>query len=68
MIFEFDNMYKDNKNIANILKNPTKILKLILDSSSVDHDLVRHLGDYKRDSAENISVGLNRAARQFCEQ
>ena len=60
---EFDNMCKDNKNIANILKNHTKILKLILDSSSVDHDLVRHLGDYERDSAKNISVGLNRAAK-----
>ena len=57
---EFDNVYKDNKNIANILKNHTKILKLILDSSSVDHDLVRY---YERDSAENISVGLNLAAK-----
>ena len=28
---EFDNLYRDNKNIASILTNHTKILKLILD-------------------------------------
>ena len=35
---EFDNLYRDNKNIASILTNHTKILKLILDSFSTNHE------------------------------
>ena len=34
---EFDKIYMDNTKIASVLRNHTKILKLILDSSSVNH-------------------------------
>ena len=34
---KFDKIYTDNKKVASVLTNHTKILKLILDSSSVNH-------------------------------
>lgn len=34
---EFDKLYTDNKNIASALTNNTRILKLLLDTSTTDH-------------------------------
>ena len=33
---EFDQLYSDNKNLAMVMQNHTKILKLVLDTSSTD--------------------------------
>ena len=35
---EFDKIYADNRNVATVLTNHTKILKMILDSSSINHE------------------------------
>ena len=60
---EFDKIYTDNKNLATILTNHTKILKLILDSSSVNYkELIGSQND-ERGLARNLSNGLNTMSR-----
>ena len=60
---EFDEVYSGNKNIATVLPNHTKILKLILDYSSVNHkDLLNNLNS-ERQLAGNLSIGGNAISR-----
>ena len=61
---EFDNLYRDNKNIASILTNHTKILKLILDSSSTNHESLMLQENQERAIARNISNGINKATQE----
>ena len=60
---EFDKVYSDNKNIATVLPNHTKILKLILDSSSVNHKELLNVLNSERQLAENMSIGVNATSR-----
>ena len=60
---EFDKIYTDNNNLATILTNHTKILKLILDSSSVNHKELIGNQNVKRELARNLSNGLNTISR-----
>ena len=60
---EFDKIYHDNKNVATVLSNHTKILKLILDSSSVNHRDLMSNQNLEREMARNLSNGLNAVSR-----
>ena len=53
----------DNKNLATVLTNHTKILKLILDSSSVNHKKLIGNQNAERELARNLSSGLNTVSR-----
>ena len=60
---EFDKVYSDNKNITTVLSNHTKILKRILDSSSVNHkELLNNLNS-ERQLAGNLSIEVNAISR-----
>ena len=61
---EFDNLYRDNKNIASILHNHTKILKLILNSSSKNHESLMLQENQERAIARNSSNGINKANKK----
>ena len=61
---EFDNLYKDNENIASVLTNHTKILKLILDSSSTNHESLMLQENQERAIARNSSNGINKAIQE----
>ena len=60
---EFDKIYSDNKNIVTVLSNHTKILKLILDSSSVNHKDLLNNQNIERELARNLSNGINSVSR-----
>ena len=60
---EFDKIYMDNKNLAIVLTNHTKILKLILDSSPVNHKELIGNQNAEREFAINLSSGLNTVSR-----
>ena len=62
---EFDKVYSDNKNIATVLSNQTKILKLILDSSSLNHkELLSNLNS-ERQLAGYLSIEVNAISRDI---
>ena len=61
---EFDNLYKDNENIASVLTNHTKILKLILDSSLTNHESLMLQENQERAIARNSSNGINKAIQE----
>ena len=56
---EFDNIYKDNKKLADVLTNHTKILKLILDSSSRDYKNLKGKVNAESDTLKNLGFGVN---------
>ena len=60
---EFDKVYSDNKNIATVLSNHTKILKLIMDSSSVNHKELLNNQNSERKLSGNLSIGVNTISR-----
>ena len=60
---EFDKICMDNKNLATVLTNHTKILKLIVDSSSVNHKELIGNQNAERELARNLSSGLNTVSR-----
>ena len=60
---EFDKIYMDNTKIASVLRNHTKILKLILDSSSVNHKELLNNQMNERKLARNLSKGFNTLAQ-----
>ena len=61
---EFDILYRDNKNIVSILTNHTKILKLILDSSSKNQESLMLQENQERAIARNLSNGINKATQE----
>ena len=61
---EFDNLYKDNNNLASVLSSHAKILKLILDSSSLDHKELLNTQNQERNLARNLSIGFNTLLRE----
>ena len=60
---EFDKIYTDNNNMANVLSNHTRILKLILDLSSVNHKELLFNQNNERELARNLSTGMNTLSR-----
>ena len=60
---EFDKIYTDNKKIASVLTNHTKILKLILDSSSVNHRELLNNQIMDRKLARNLRKGFHTIAQ-----
>lgn len=56
---EFDNIYKDNKQLAQVLTNHTKILKIILDSSSTDYKNLRGKINAESNALRNLGTGVN---------
>ena len=56
---EFDKIYADNKNLATVLTNHTKILKMILDSSSINHEELLKDRMEEHDLAMDMSRKLN---------
>ena len=60
---EYDKLYADNKHLATVRINHTKILKLILDLSSVNHkDLVSNQNS-ERELVRNLGNGLKAVSR-----
>ena len=57
-------MYKDNNNLASVLSSHAKILKLILDSSSLDHKELLNTQNQERNLARNLSIGFNTLLRE----
>ena len=58
-----DNLYKDNNNLASVLSNHTKILELILDSPSLDHEELLNTQNQENNLARNLSNGFNTLSR-----
>ena len=56
---EFHKIYTDNKNFALVFTNHTKILQLILVSSSVNHKELLSSQNNERELARNLNKGLN---------
>ena len=56
---EFYKIYKDNKQLADVLTNHTKILKLILDSSSTDYKNLRGKLNAESETLRNLGSGVN---------
>lgn len=52
---EFDKIYNDNKQLAEVMTNHTKILKLILDSSSTNGRITQEEKDLARDMGINVN-------------
>ena len=55
---EFDNIYKDNKQLADVLTKHTKILKLILDFSSTDHKNLKGKVNAESNTLRNLGSGV----------
>lgn len=56
---EFDKIYSNNRQLAEVMTNHTKILKLILDSSSTNGKIT----EKERDLAINMGTSVNRNSR-----
>ena len=60
---EFEKIYGDNKSVTRTLSNHTIIIKKVLDSSLINHELNQAQGNKERELASKISQGLNQAAK-----
>ena len=56
---EFNKICKDNKNVATVLSNHTKIPKLILDSLSVNHKELINNQNNGKEKPKNLRFRLN---------
>lgn len=57
---DMDTLFKDNSKLASIIGNHTKILKMILDSSSTSYQMSLAQEDKERSIARNLSTGINK--------
>ena len=63
---EFYQLYSDNKNLAMVMQNHTKILKLVLDSSSTDYKKLEGKLQAESAIAHVIRSNLNNNTKKCC--
>ena len=56
---EFDQVYSDNEKMSKVLQNHTKILKVLLDSSSVKYEKLAQLLESENRQAGLVQGSLN---------
>jgi hypothetical protein len=62
---QFDQVYTENGQLANVISNNTKILKLLLDSSSHDYQSLNKQAETERHIAKQLQDGVNENTRNI---